>query len=169
MPVRLNLFAWLLCSLAAPALGCAHPGPAAPSAAASAPTTPAELMALDAEFSRLSVAQGAVVAFDRYLADDAVELPNGADPQRGKPAILASLREDFASGNLVLSWTPLAGDVAASGDLGFTYGTFELTVRKAAGEGPAQVFRGKYASVWKRTAAGWRVVMDMGNKSPDKK
>ena len=59
-----------------------------------------------------------------------------------------------------LTWTPLGGDV--SGDLGYTYGTFEF--RSKDKDGKAVIEHGKYTSIWKKQKDGrWKVVLDMGN------
>jgi ketosteroid isomerase-like protein len=61
-----------------------------------------------------------------------------------------------------LTWEPAGGDVAASGDLGYTYGTFEF--RSKDKDGKPVVDHGKYTSIWKKQKDGsWKVVLDMGN------
>jgi ketosteroid isomerase-like protein len=60
-----------------------------------------------------------------------------------------------------LSWVPATSDIAASGDLGYTYGTFDLK------SGGASVEHGSYVRVWKKHDGKWRVVMDV--MSPDPK
>ena len=65
-----------------------------------------------------------------------------------------------------LTWTPDHIDVAQSGDLAYSYGTFEFRSmdkdRKPASE------HGKYATIWKKQNDGrWKVVLDMGNASPE--
>jgi ketosteroid isomerase-like protein len=52
--------------------------------------------------------------------------------------------------------------MAASGDFGYTYGTFEFRSRDK--EGKLVSNYGKYTSIWKRQKDGsWKVVLDMGN------
>jgi len=52
--------------------------------------------------------------------------------------------------------------VAASGDLGYAVGTWQLTGKSRKGE-PVSL-TGKYMTVWKKQADGsWKVVADMGN------
>ena len=56
--------------------------------------------------------------------------------------------------------------MSASGDLGYTYGTFEFSSKNK--EGKPMVERGKYTSIWKKQKGGiWKVVLDMGNASPE--
>jgi ketosteroid isomerase-like protein len=64
-----------------------------------------------------------------------------------------------------LTWTPVHADMAASGDLGYTYGTYEF--RSIGKAGKPSIEYGKYVSIWKKQKDGsWKVVMDMGNSSP---
>jgi hypothetical protein len=65
------------------------------------------------------------------------------------------------SGGMVAS-TRLGGDVARSGDLAYTYGTYE---RIAHGDGSRRVIEaGNYLRVWKRGADGrWKVALDLAS------
>ncbi|PYX88395.1 MAG: nuclear transport factor 2 family protein, partial [Acidobacteria bacterium] len=57
-------------------------------------------------------------------------------------------------------------EMAASGDLGYTYGTFEFRAKDK--DGHPIVRYGKYATVWKKQKDGtWKVAMDMGNSAPE--
>jgi ketosteroid isomerase-like protein len=69
--------------------------------------------------------------------------------------------------NNSLTWKPIGADVSSSGDLGYTYGTYEFRSKDASGK--PSVSHGKYTSIWKRQKDGsWKVVLDMGNASPEK-
>ncbi|MBD3347819.1 MAG: hypothetical protein GF400_01330, partial [Candidatus Eisenbacteria bacterium] len=60
----------------------------------------------------------------------------------------------------LLSWEPTLADVAASGDLGYTTGPWEL---RPEGPGTEPVGFGHYVSVWLREPDGvWRVAIDAG-------
>jgi ketosteroid isomerase-like protein len=55
--------------------------------------------------------------------------------------------------------------MAASGDLGYTFGNYVLKAKDK--DGKPVVEYGKYATVWKKQKDGsWKVAMDMGNASP---
>ncbi|MGA8309112.1 MAG: nuclear transport factor 2 family protein, partial [Terriglobales bacterium] len=57
-------------------------------------------------------------------------------------------------------------EMAASGDLGYTFGNYVLKSKDK--DGHAVAHYGKYATVWKKQKDGsWKVVMDMGNSSPN--
>jgi ketosteroid isomerase-like protein len=65
-----------------------------------------------------------------------------------------------------LTWTPVKADMSASGDLGYTYGNYVFTAKNK--QGKVVVNYGKYTSIWKKQNDGrWKVVVDMGNSSPD--
>jgi ketosteroid isomerase-like protein len=58
--------------------------------------------------------------------------------------------------------------MAASGDLGYTYGNYVFVTTNK--EGKPVTNYGKYASIWRKQKDGqWKVVVDMGNSSPDPK
>jgi ketosteroid isomerase-like protein len=126
---------------------------------------PQALLAADREFSRLSAERGSGPAFAAWLADDAIELPEGANPIVGRAAIVRSMDEPPPGTTESLVWTPEAASVAASGDLGWTWGRFTLELHAA--DGRTTTAKGKYVSAWRREKTGrWRVVLDMGNSDP---
>jgi ketosteroid isomerase-like protein len=56
----------------------------------------------------------------------------------------------------------VGADVAASGDLGYTFGTYVFITKDKDGK-PFREY-GKYTSIWKMQKDGsWKVVLDMGN------
>jgi ketosteroid isomerase-like protein len=70
--------------------------------------------------------------------------------------------------NYVLDWSPKYAEVAKSGDMGYTWGTYNLAYKDENGE--EQKSYGKYLNVWKKQTDGkWKVAVDMGNDSPDPK
>jgi len=120
----------------------------------------AGLMKLENEFMQAAADHGSQ-GYMSYYADDAVEVPNGAGFLKGK-AEIAKTMEFLDSGGNHLTWAPLAGGVAASGDLGYTYGTYEF--RSKDKDGKAVVNHGKYTTIWKKQKDGsWKVALDMGN------
>jgi len=120
------------------------------------------LLQADREFSQLSVQRGAAEAFFRYCAEDAVQFPVGGAPLHGREQIRDSLVSERP---YVLRWTPRAARVATSGELGYTWGTYELETTDK--EGQPKMHYGKYLTVWKRDPGGpWRVSLDIGNPGP---
>lgn len=120
------------------------------------------LLETDRQFSALSVSNGAAAAFAAYFAEDALLLPAGEEPTAGLPAIVKSL-EPLNAGTL--SWTPRQEFISRSGDLGYTWGTYEF--RMAGTNGQTRVGYGKYCTVWRKQPDGsWKAVLDIGNQSP---
>lgn len=91
-------------------------------------------------------------------ADDSLRLyRQGTFPIVGKESVARAVKvlSEF------ITWKPLKADVAASGDMGYAYGTYELRM-KQPDEKPAEL--GNYARVWKRDRGGpWRVVFNVAN------
>jgi ketosteroid isomerase-like protein len=114
------------------------------------------LLKLEEKFSQASLVKGARQAFEIYLADDARLLRENAPPSIGRAAALALMPENGRA----LTWKPAMADVSASGDLGYTYGTFELNTRGVT------VQRGSYVRVWKKHGRKWKVVMDVSSPDP---
>lgn len=122
---------------------------------------------LDAERQALMQADAAWFAshekideFVSFLADDAIFMPSGAPLARGAD-IRASWEELLSLPGFGLEWRPASAHVAQAGDLGYTVGTYELTVRP---EGAAVVTVGKYVTLWKKQADGsWKVAVDCFN------
>ncbi len=120
-------------------------------------------MRVDAEFSAAAQKIGIGEAFVRYADSDALMMPAEQDAVRG----LDGVRQQFAAlpPGTTLVWKPFQADIAASGDLGYTLGTYEL--RSTGKDGKAMVRYGKYCSVWKKQGDGsWKWVVDIGTSSP---
>jgi len=130
----------------------------------STPATAQTLRQLEVEFMNAAATQG-IAGYMSFYADDAVQLGNGADAQKGKPAISKTMAFLNDKDNH-LAWTPAFADI--SGDIGYTYGTFKFRTRDK--DGNSIISYGKYATIWKRQKDGtWKIVLDMGNDSPTPK
>jgi ketosteroid isomerase-like protein len=134
-----------------------------PKLAAAPRATVDTLKQLEGEFMKAAAEKGSQ-GYLFYYAEDAVEVPNGAPLIRGKVNIAKGMGFlDNPDNRLV--WTPVDGDISSSGDLGYTYGTYEFHSKDK--DGKAHVEHGKYTSIWKLQKDGsWKVVLDMGNASP---
>ena len=129
--------------------------------AAQAPDKSALLRA-DEEFARYSAAHGIAEAFAAYAAPDATILPAGANPVQGREAI----RSFFSSAaGTVLTWKPYAAEIASSGEIGYTLGTYESRSKDESGN--PVIRSGKSCTIWKKQSDGsWKYVVDLGNPSP---
>ncbi|MEX0326556.1 MAG: sialate O-acetylesterase [Puniceicoccaceae bacterium] len=115
---------------------------------------------IDRAFSARAQEVGTAQAFTEFAAEDAVMYRDGSEPIMGREAIGQVLSGDKGS----LVWEPVAGDIAASGDLGYTRGKFVYhTAPGPDGQPPVGPFKGYYTSVWKKQADGsWMWVYDGG-------
>lgn len=129
---------------------------------ASPKATADTLKQLEGEFMKAALEKGSKGYMSCY-ADEAVELPNNSPAIYGKTNI-AETMGFLDDKNNRLTWKPAGGDISASGDLGYTFGTYEFT---SPGQDGSQTEYGKYTSIWKLQKDGsWKVVLDMGNASP---
>jgi ketosteroid isomerase-like protein len=133
---------------------------------ASQKATAETLKQLEGEFMKAAADKGSV-GYMSYYAEDAVEVPNGAALIRGKMEIAKGMGF-LDDKNNQLRWTPVGADISGSGDLGYTYGNYEFHAKDKDGKPLVQY--GKYTSIWKLQKDGsWKVVLDMGNASPETK
>ena len=117
-----------------------------------------KVMEADRSFSRLSEAKGMRSAFLDYIDSNGVLLRRDHLPLVGADAIDYLIQQNDSS--FTLKWEPKNAVVAASGDLGYTYGLYVLkpTVKDT-------LIYGNYVSIWKKQADGnWKFVLDTGNE-----
>ena len=84
----------------------------------------AALLKIDEAFSADAQRLGVAEAFLQYAAPDARMLPQGKDVVSGFEAVRRQMAGFPAKATL--AWKPFYADVAASGDLGYTLGRYEL-------------------------------------------
>lgn len=117
-----------------------------------------EVLETDRAFARHALQHGAQAAFVEFAAPDAILFSPGVGPVRGRSAIGAA----FAGTTAVPRWAPEGGDVAASGDLAWTWGPYSWTPADSA-KPPTT---GYYVSIWRRIDGRWRWVADLGVPAP---
>lgn len=124
------------------------------------PADPDQLIQVENAFSEMSVQQGMKAAFLHFSHDSAVLLRSNSMPILGKDAI----EESFAGvddSEFSLSWEPLDSRIAASGELGYTYGLYRMSFK---GDSIPET-SGTYVTIWKKNAAGeWRFLLDTGQE-----
>jgi len=112
-----------------------------------------EMQKADIAFSEYSKLNGMHKAFLQFIADDAVLLQSNTIPIIGADAILFIANMNDA--NFELTWNPLGGEVASSGELGYTYGTFFLK------KDTTTMQQGSYVTIWKKQPDGkWKFVLE---------
>ncbi|MCU1327677.1 MAG: Ketosteroid isomerase-like protein [Bryobacterales bacterium] len=97
-----------------------------------------------------------------FYADDAVLLAPNSPIASDKKAI----RDSWAGllgPNTAVSWKVSKVEVAKAGDLGYLYGSYQLTIRDPKG-GPAMNDKGKIVEIWKKQADGkFKCIVDTYN------
>jgi len=116
---------------------------------------------LDSQTAQAAAAKDVERWLSSY-ADDAVRLPPNAPIIKGKEAIRARMSEVVAMPDFAVSWQATEVEVSQAGDLGYTLGTYELTMNDP--EGKPVTDRGKYVAICKKQPDGsWKVVADIWN------
>jgi uncharacterized protein (TIGR02246 family) len=100
-----------------------------------------------------------------HYADDAVLIAPGTQPSIGKEAIHSALKEMVADNALSLSFQADRVDVSKSGDVGYTQGSYTLTVTDPAAKKPISD-KGSYVTVYKKQPDGsWKAVSDIASSA----
>lgn len=94
-------------------------------------------------------------AFTSFLSADAVFFSQ-AEVLRGREAVAAAWKPYFDAPAAPFSWEPDTVEVLASGDLALSTGPVT---------GPDGARLGRFVSIWRREAGGWRIVFDRGEGS----
>ena len=116
------------------------------------------LQARDRQFSSVS-ATDAQAAFNSFAASDVRLLREDKSPFVGKAAALPAL----PAGSSVWTWEPAFADVSRSADLGYTYGTYQITSKDPL---PKVLEAGNYFRIWQKEGDVWKVLFDLTNPIP---
>ena len=107
-------------------------------------------------------AEGPVGDYGSSLLREARLHRSGQLPLVDSDAILSYLYLRAAR----IAWQPAAVDVSLSGDMAYTYGSYDFVTRGEGGA-PDQVEQGHYAHVWQRDERGnWLLVADVMHATP---
>ncbi len=117
------------------------------------------LLLKDQAVSAQSSQIGARQAFENNAMVDVIIFREGKVPITGKK--LAAV--EAVGGTGVWTWTPEFAEVSASGDLGHSYGTYEIREAGAVKE------TGNYMRIWKNYSGAWRIAVDLANPIVDGK
>jgi ketosteroid isomerase-like protein len=135
--------------------GVAHPSPQANTA-----QILDALTATERTFAKTASVKGWRAAFLEFFAEDAIAL--APDPTSAIDLLKARPVRPFSEEEL--TWEPRAGDIAASGEMGWLTGPSIFIDRTAQNPSPQH---GNYLSVWKKQKQGqWRVFIDVGTPVP---
>jgi ketosteroid isomerase-like protein len=140
---------------------CAALFTAFPALAADTDANAKVLMKLDEDWSKAAVAKD-VDKVASYYADDAVAYPPNAHAAHGREAAKKIWAAYFAEPTFKISWKTTHAEVAKSGDLGFTAGTYEDSFKGPDGKLVNE--KGKYVCTWKKQKDGsWKATNDIWN------
>lgn len=116
-------------------------------------------MQADRDFSNYSIEHGKNAAFLEFAAEDVTFLAPNSYPMVGIK-LLEERQAKRPDTTYTLTWEPKYARAAESGELGYTYGVWELKLKAK----PDQIYKGTYATIWKRNEKGeWKYVLDTGN------
>ena len=117
------------------------------------------LLQADKQFAALSAKAGAAEAFLEYLDSAAVQISGSSGPVHGRNNIFNRMKPSDTTYTLL--WEPQFADVSRCADMGWTWGTYVMTVMADSSQ-----VHGHYLNVWTKKSDGtWRVVADIGNVS----
>ena len=124
-----------------------------------------QLLARDRHWAA-AAAGGNADSIVSYWDDSARILMAGAPTVIGRSAARQMVAGLLATPGFKIGWTPAGARVAASGDLGYTWGTNSVTLPDPAGHPVTTVAR--YITVWRKSADGqWRCLEDMSTPGPE--
>ena len=119
---------------------------------------PDDLLTLDRRLGATTSDQASLLS--PYLVAESWIFRRRRPPAMGPEAIARVLADTPGT----LASRPIASDVAASGDLGYTYGSYELA---SSDRGRRLDEAGHYLRIWRRDGAGeWRLALDILNPTP---
>lgn len=112
----------------------------------------------DLAFSKLSEEKGMKTAFMEFIDSNGVlQRPNTLPLKAGDAIDFISQANDTA---VIMTWQPQGASIAESGELGYTFGVYQLQVK-----GTDSVSRGTYVSIWKKQSDGtWKFELNTGNE-----
>jgi len=123
-----------------------------------------ELMNADKAWNDASLQKGYYHSRADFIADDGIELSQDEMPLLGKQAV-SDYAASHADSSLKISWHATKAEVAASGDLGYTYGYYTDQVKTKNGKDT--LVYGAYITVWKKQPDGsWKFLADGGVSTP---
>jgi uncharacterized protein (TIGR02246 family) len=141
--------------------GCAS-APSATPAAPAVDVAAEEAKVREAEAADLKAWAGKdIEGILAFYADDATLMTPGEPSMKGKDAMRKGLQPMLTDPNLKLEFTSQRVEVAKSGDVAFTQGTYQLTITNGKTKKPI-TDKGSYVTGFKKQADGnWKAVTDI--------
>ncbi len=99
-----------------------------------------------------------------HYTDDAVLMAPGMPAVNGKEAIRAMLKEMVGDNALSLKFESSHVDVDKSGEMGFTQGSYTMTMTDPATKKPVSD-KGSYVTVYKKVDGAWKATSDIASSA----
>ncbi len=116
---------------------------------------PAALLEIETDYGKAVKVGGLREAYTKYLSNDVREYAPDVMPVIGKEVYLNII----GNPNAIIDYLPLHADIAASGDLGYIYGSYDARIKK-----------GYYLRVWRKKIDGqFEIAAEVFNWLPDEK
>ena len=122
----------------------------------------AELLHVAEQFNKENSERGYIEGYNKYMAEDALILPPGAQPVMGREKYYAQMKAEGLVGQL--EGDVLGVEVSASGNMGWTYGRWIFTVQDSLGN--PTVSYGKYLCTWAKIDGQWKMTSNIWNSNP---
>lgn len=112
------------------------------------------LLDRDAAYLQQNLKEGLLKAFVANASPDVRLYRGGNLPFIGRTPSANAL--GLVKGQV--KWTATSGAASRSGDLGYTYGTYEIS-----DDATKVTEKGSYVRIWKNEGGGWQIVLDVAN------
>ena len=121
-----------------------------------------ELLQVAEQFNKENSENGYIEGYNKYMAEEALILPPGAQPVLGREKYYAQMMSEGLVGQL--EGETLGAEVSASGDMGWTWGRWIFTVQDSSGN--PVVSYGKYLCTWAKIDGQWKMTSNIWNSNP---
>ncbi len=119
-----------------------------------------ELIEADRAFAAATAERG-LEGWLSFFAEDAARVEMQGRIIRGLAGIRDYDGELLDDPTRSLTWGPHDAGIFGDGTVGFTRGRYEL-IDKTAQESEVLLSSGSYLTIWQRSDAGWKVLLDTG-------
>jgi ketosteroid isomerase-like protein len=120
------------------------------------------LLETDKEWSK-SVASGDMERVFSYWTEDAIIYPVGMPPAEGKAAIRKFVAVNRSQKNFSLITNPLEATVSKSGDIGYTVGTYQVSM--VGPDSIPVIHNGRYMCAWRKVDGSWKCNVEIHSPS----
>jgi ketosteroid isomerase-like protein len=121
------------------------------------------LLRQDQRFAKVAYEEGIAEAYRRFMAEDAIQLPDGGLAIGGRDTIYQEMLSLTENTEFAISWEVLEVDVAASGELGYTWGIYYFEALDELGA--PYIAEGKYVYLWRNNNGRWELILDITNQT----